>query len=541
MGSLIQSLQGPEAPRLDQLCQVPSAVGEAVARGLARDPNQRFASCGELAQAVRLGFTGGRHVAREPARPRPGTAQATAPSLPAATMAAPGRSPDAAQPARLLPIHSPPATPAPPPAVAPTVVASPGITVPPPVPPTPVNVPAGNAIIRANQSPVEPASAPPPLSELAFPPPTRRTHAVLFQLKRILSQPAVLGSVITAGVAAAGILLLAILYATLRPDRVSQNQAGSERPSRHWRVGENNLTMEEAVVRAQDGDTIELPEGRFTLNQSIIVRKSLTIRGAGRDKSILQSAESDFAIKFTGECQWTLRDLTLEHIGNKPADVVMVDSGTITITNCVFSGAVWDAQASRGGDGIWLPGTARAFVSNCVCRNNGQYGIQVTGQAHADLEGNTCEGNKGSGIAYFGNAAGTARNNTCVKNGQDGIQVADQAQPVLEGNTCEGNTRSGIAYFDNAAGTARNNTCVKNAYHGIGVSGQAQPLLEGNTCEANEGSGIAYFDNAAGTARNNICRNNGLNGIYVLFRIGPRPKLEGNVLAGNKLGDLNVE
>jgi parallel beta-helix repeat protein len=307
---------------------------------------------------------------------------------------------------------------------------------------------------------------------------------------------------------------------------------------RIWQVRQNNLTFEQAVARAQPGDTIQVPAGPFNLTQPIVVSKSLTIRGAGPDKTILASSAPDFAIKFTGECQWTLEGLSIEHLGGEPADVLVVDSGMITIRNCRFSGAVWDETNRRGGDGIWLTGTARGVVINCVCRNNGLHGIDVNGQAQPILEGNTCEGNKRSGIAYFDSAGGTARNNTC-RNNLAGILVGGQAQPTLEGNTCEENKGDGIAYVGSAGGTARNNTCRNNGLNGIGLRNQAQPTLEGNTCEGNELDGIAYFGSAGGIARNNICRNNGDNGIYV--KKGARPVLGPNILEGNRRGNLNVE
>jgi parallel beta-helix repeat protein len=352
----------------------------------------------------------------------------------------------------------------------------------------------------------------------------------------------VLGVVVAGGVFTIGMLLLALVFGLLRSDRDSANQVPPSETSpepreRIWRVGQNNLTFEQAVARAQPGDTIEVPAGRFTLTQSVLVNKSLTIRGAGPDKTTLLSWEPDFAIKFTGpflltgEPQWTLENLSLEHVGNKPANVVVVDSGVITIRNCHFSGAVWDETSRLGGSGIWLTGSARGVVSNCVCRNNGLHGIDVNGQAQPILEGNTCEENKGSGIAYFDSAGGTARNNTCRKNGLYGIGVSGQAQPHLEGNTCEGNKYSGIAYFDSAGGTARNNTFRNNGLHGIGVQGQAQPTLEGNTCEGNTQNGITYFDSAGGTAGKNTCRNNALHGIGVSGQA--QPHLEGNTCEGN--------
>ncbi len=547
LGALIQSLQGPEAERLDSRCGAPTGVADAVARGLARDPNQRFPSCTEFAKAVRVGFVRSPATLKSPARPSGAGAGAGDRPSPRVMPAVPaGTPPPVIAPGKARPASGD--TPAPVgPGLAPTIAASPGAAVPPTVAASPLPAEPGGV------SGAEPFDS--PAQVILLPSPTgrrSRREASLFQeLKRTVSHPVIFTCVI-AGVFMVGMLLLAVLFALLRsnPDSARQlpgsepspNRGGSEGaphlqlPDGIWRVGQNNLTFEQAVARAQPGDTIQVPAGPFNLTQPIVVSKSLTIRGAGPDKTILASSAPDFAIRFTGECQWTLEGLSIEHLGGEPADVVVVDSGVITIRNCRFSGAVWDEKNRRGGDGIWLTGTARGVVSNCVCRNNGLTGIRVSGQAQATLEGNTCEGSK-VGIAYFETAGGTARNNTC-RNNLAGISVGGQAQPTLEGNTCEENKVDGIAYLESAGGTARNNTC-RNNLDGISVRGQAQPTLEGNTCEENKVDGIAYFGSAGGIARNNICRNNGDNGIYV--KKGARPLLGPNILEGNRGGNLNVE
>ncbi len=415
LASLIQSLQGPEAERLDSRCGAPSGVAEAVARGLARDPNQRFPSCTEFAKAVRVGFVSSPAPLKSPARASGAGAAASDRPSPQVIPAGPAGTllPVIAPSKGIVASGDPPAPVGP--GLAPKVAASP--------------LPDGLGGVAGGEAFGSPPDA------LAAPPLLRRKRSqeprLSLQLKQMLSQPVVLGVVVAGGVFITGMLLLALIVGHLRsspdfapdvpgsepspdpadtatlplpqstrppfggsepspdpagtasvpaearvppgPTNPSEsqppvNRGGLDTPNdnqttiekstppakrggldtlpspeprkRIWRVGQNNLTFEQAVARAQSGDTIEVPEGRFSLTQSVLVNKDLTIRGAGPDKTTLLSWEADFAIKFTGDCQWTLENLSLEHVGNKPADVVVVDSGLIMIRNCHFSGAV---------------------------------------------------------------------------------------------------------------------------------------------------------------------------------------------------------
>ncbi|MCS7168415.1 MAG: right-handed parallel beta-helix repeat-containing protein [Gemmatales bacterium] len=150
------------------------------------------------------------------------------------------------------------------------------------------------------------------------------------------------------------------------------------------------------------------------------------------------SWEELFAIQFTGQGPWTLENLTLEHVGNARANVVVVDSGEILLRNCRFTGATFQEKAPspRGGRGLWFTGAARGQVINCVCDRNGLHGIEISNKAQMLLEGNTCEDNKYSDIADFQNAGGTVRNNTCRNNGGYGIFIRKTARPVLGIKTC---------------------------------------------------------------------------------------------------------
>jgi parallel beta-helix repeat protein len=296
-------------------------------------------------------------------------------------------------------------------------------------------------------------------------------------------------------------------------------------------------SLEEAVQKARSGATIYLKAGMHRLKRPLVIDKPLTLIGEGMETTRIVCDGEGCVVEFSGDGLFSARDLAFVHEGTKWGDAVRANKGEVQFYRCLFTGGVWDEANKRGGDGLWLYGTARGDVRECVASGNEGTGIRVSGEAQPTLEGNTCRENKGTGIAYWDSAAGTARQNTCVGNEKHGIYVGGQARPTLEGNTCRENKDTGIAYWHSAAGTARQNTCVGNEKHGIYVGGQARPTLEGNTCRENKRDGISYWDNAGGVARSNECTGNGEDGIYVASTACPT--LRDNRCQGNKGKEVN--
>jgi len=320
--------------------------------------------------------------------------------------------------------------------------------------------------------------------------------------------------------------------------------------------GSGNLrSLEEAVQQARPGAVIYLKAGIHRLKHPLVIDKPLTLIGEGMETTRIVCDGEGCVVEFSGDGLFSARDLAFVHEGTKWGDAVRANKGEVQFYRCLFTGGVWDEVNQRGGSGLWLYGTARGDVRECVASGNEGTGIRVSGEAQPTLEGNTCRENKRSGIAYFGNAAGTARQNTCVGNEKHGISVGEQAQPTLESNTCRENKSCGIGYFDSAAGVARQNTCVgnekhgiyvgeraqptlesntcrENAWKGIGISDQARPTLIGNTCERNKSDGIGFWGSAAGVARQNNCTGNEYHGIYVGEQA--QPTLESNTCRENK-------
>ena len=255
--------------------------------------------------------------------------------------------------------------------------------------------------------------------------------------------------------------------------------------------GSGNLrSLEEAVQQARPGAVIYLKAGIHRLKHPLVIDKPLTLIGEGMETTRIVCDGEGCVVEFSGDGLFSARDLAFVHEGTKWGDAVRANKGEVQFYRCLFTGGVWDEANQRGGSGLWLYGTARGDVRECVASGNEGTGIRVSGEAQPTLEGNTCRENKQDGIAYFGSASGTARNNLCTANGLHGIGVIEQAQPTLEGNTCRENKEAGIAYFGNAGGVARNNECIGNGEDGIYVDSTACPMLRDNRCQGNKGKKV---------------------------------------------------
>jgi parallel beta-helix repeat protein len=240
------------------------------------------------------------------------------------------------------------------------------------------------------------------------------------------------------------------------------------------------LHLDEAIGRASEGAEIRLAPGKHRLARPLWINKSLTLVGPGPDQCRVTCDGEGYVIHYTGDGTFAARGIRFEHVGSKPADVLLIASGQIDLENCACRGAVRDDGRNIGGDGLWATGSARGTVRNCRFEHNGLHGVELTLYAALTLEGNTCQQNDRCGIAFSGNSTGQVRNNVCRNNGHAGICADFQSWPTLEANRCEGNKRYGIFFMHNATGVARKNICIGNDRGAIFVGKTAKPELEEN-------------------------------------------------------------
>jgi parallel beta-helix repeat protein len=250
--------------------------------------------------------------------------------------------------------------------------------------------------------------------------------------------------------------------------------------------------LEMALDRAYtEGGFILLAPGEHRLSKPLKIYESLTLIGPGPDQCRVTCAEyvAYFSSRHSSTA-WYVKGVCFQHVGTAWANVLRVDSGKLTLENCVLTGAVLKQifDQNLGGAGLLAYGNAEVKATNCRFFDNGLHGVEVAGSATVTLENNTCENNAYSGIAFFENGRGLVRGNVVTSNGRDGIQVCQSAAPTLIENRCDGNKRYGISFTEAATGIARDNICTGNVKGQIYVAPRAAPELVANSGEITKGT-----------------------------------------------------
>lgn len=269
-----------------------------------------------------------------------------------------------------------------------------------------------------------------------------------------------------------------------------------------------------AVKNARDGASIALEPGEYRLPEGLTITRSITLIGAGRDKTRIVSDAELFVVKFDAQGSLAASDLSFIHDGTGKADVVVIENGSFSFERCGFSGGIRNPEKdATTGDGLWVRDNARGRITDSLFSGNGLHGLEIQGSASLTLDGNTFERNKEDGFVFFDDSTGMARNNTSRENGLHGVSVAERANPTLEGNVLENNKEVGLRYSGTASGTARLNIARNNGLSGLTVNDSARPTLTGN-----------------------VLRENGSYGLYIAR--DARPILQKNITKNNKKGDL---
>jgi parallel beta-helix repeat protein len=177
-------------------------------------------------------------------------------------------------------------------------------------------------------------------------------------------------------------------------------------------------------IEAEDGSTIELPEGSFQFDASLSLdgKKNVTIKGKGMDKTILSfkgQLSGAEGIKVTNASNITIRDLTVQDTKGDGLKTQLVDG--ITFKNIK---AEWTQGSNKnnGGYGLYPVQCTNVLIDNSVAvgasdagiyvgqskniivKNSKAYqnvaGIEIENSLYADVYGNEVYDNVG-GILVF--------------------------------------------------------------------------------------------------------------------------------------------
>jgi len=138
------------------------------------------------------------------------------------------------------------------------------------------------------------------------------------------------------------------------------------------------------LIEAEDGVTIEIPEGTFQFDASLSLdgKKNVTIRGAGLDKTVMSfkgQVSGAEGIKITNASNITLQDLTVQDTKGDGIKAQLVEG--ITFRNVK---AEWtnEGKSSNGGYGFYPVQCTNVLIENCSAVGASDAGIYVGQSKH---------------------------------------------------------------------------------------------------------------------------------------------------------------
>jgi parallel beta-helix repeat protein len=255
--------------------------------------------------------------------------------------------------------------------------------------------------------------------------------------------------------------------------------------------GDDTETLQAALLDAADDSTVCLAEGTFMLNTEIsISADGLTLKGAGRGKSILDFSDQDLGangIKITGD-DVTVTAFTVQE---SPGDGIRGDM----VKNITFDDVevVWAAPESMesGAYGFYPVGCDGVVIRNSLVRGARDAGIYVGQSYNIIVEDNEAYGNV-AGIEIENSYDATVRRNHAHDN-TGGILIFN-----LPGLEVKNGTRT-LAY---------DNIIENNNGNNFGIEGTAVAAVP-------PGLGFMILASDGNELRNNTIRGNKSTGIVI--------------------------
>ncbi len=277
--------------------------------------------------------------------------------------------------------------------------------------------------------------------------------------------------------------LAAVLLASAAPlaaetHRVEPGEGGAER-------------LQEALILAAPGDTIELGTGRFVLSDGLSLDvDGVTLRGAGMDATILD---------FTGQ--------------QGAGEGLLVTSDNVTLRDFAVENPKGDGIKSKGADNI-IYHAIRVEWTGGPKETNGAYGIYPVESAGVLVQGSKVMGASDAGI-YVGQSRDITVRGNIVAFNVAGIEIENSRGALVTGNTATRNT-GGLLVFD---------------LPGLPVMNGGNVILRGNTVKDNDTPNFAPKGNIVASVR---------RGTGVLVMANDGVLIEGNTFDNNPTAHVMV-
>lgn len=361
---------------------------------------------------------------------------------------------------------------------------------------------------------------------------------------------------------------------------------------------QENRTLKRMFEDVPEGSTITLSEGLFQVNEAIKINKSMSLIGAGKDKTIIKGNQAQILLECDGTVAIKLEGISFQNEYDGSCSAVKITAESLEVASCSFSGgkggnqddfghglqvsgktefAISECFAEQNSQsGLCFIDRSKGSVLNCSCFNN-DAGVSADGTSHLEIKGCTCYDNK-VGIAYDGESTGLIEGNELYKNSggilaksaatpviknnkvsqcKGGIGLAEESNCKIEGNTILENeygvmlaqksqaTISANDIFENDYGVhlkgesgakILNNHIYYQKYYGIQLNDSSYGQINQNKIDHNLKTGIVILDNSQVDIIDNMVRGNFQLGIHA--RGNAYGKVSGNTLVNNGIFNL---
>jgi len=216
---------------------------------------------------------------------------------------------------------------------------------------------------------------------------------------------------------------LALIIAACTPNASSPPAADPGAPAPLSAEGDFGATLQAALISARPGDTIQMPEGTFSLIDSLSLDvEGVTLRGAGEGKTVLDFAQQAGA-----------------------GEGLLVTSDGVTLTGFTVRDTKGDGIKSKGADRIIYRFVTVEWTGEPE-ETNGAYGVYPVESKDVLVENVTVRGASDAGI-YVGQSSNIIVRNSVVEYNVAGIEIENSSGADVYGNIARNNT-GGILVFD---------------------------------------------------------------------------------------------
>ncbi len=286
--------------------------------------------------------------------------------------------------------------------------------------------------------------------------------------------------------------------------------------------------LQEALILAAPGDTIELGAGRFTLTDGLSLDvDGVTVRGQGMDRTILDFTTQQGAgegLLVTSD-NVTLRGFAVENpkgdgIKSKGADMIIYDGLRVEWTG--------GPKATNGAYGIYPVESRGVLVVNSHVAGASDAGIYVGQSRDITVRGNRVEFNV-AGIEIENSRGALVEDNIATRNtggllvfDLPGLPVMNGGDVILRKNVVKDNDTPNFAPPGNIVASVRRGT-------GILVMANDGVLIEDNAMEGNATAHVMViaYTQPFEDPRYNPHARNVIVGRNAFGRGGDDPQLEG--------------